>query len=356
MKEDKPSMIRQGIYRFGKSMLDVYAIKRNFFEENDKLLDNSTRFSELYRKQKVRENCKICSEILPREKHFTNHGTDYYLCGRCGHLSGRYDDGVEYTKELYESGLYATDYWEADPILFNKRMDAIFIPKLNFMLDSFLMRGINANEMSYLEIGAGAGHLILSMNRAGLDVIGVEISESQVEFANKMIGKELILTMSADKIAETIRTTDREVLIFINVLEHITNLNEVLDSIKANRKIKYIFFSVPLLSLTCAFEVIFSQVYPRHIGGGGGHTHLFSEKSLAYIFDKYDFKRISTWEFGTDIMDLYRSIVVTLETKGCHQEFITKISTLFQEQSDAIQLIIDKSGMASDTHIVAQVH
>ena len=337
-------------------MSDVFAIKKNFFDENEKLLNSAEESSQLYRKQKLRAVCKVCASKMPQDIYFTNHGTDYYLCEVCGHLNGAFDDGMEYTKELYESGLYGADYREDSPIQFIKRMDAIYVPKVRFMLDSFNANEISPESLRYLEIGSGAGYMSCAMDRAGLNVMGIEISEKQVEYANKMANKNLLQAMTAEDIAQTIRTIEREVIVFINVLEHITNLNEIFESIKGNRNIKYLYFCVPLLSLTCALEVIFPEIYPRHIGGGGGHTHLFSQKSIDWIFRKYDFTYISTWSFGTDIMDLYRSMVITLESKKSHPSLIEKVSVLFQEQADAIQLIIDKSGFASDIHIIAKVH
>lgn len=343
-------------HRYGKSMADVFTIKKNFFEENDTLLKDGDSYSNLYRQQRKRDECKICLSPIQKVRYFTNHGTDYHLCDTCGHLNGEFDDGLEYTKALYESGLYGTDYQEPDPIRYLKRMDAIYMPKVRFMLDSFQGSGVPFESMRYIDIGAGAGFMSCALDRVGLDVIGIELSEPQVVYANKMIGKNLLRAEKADNIVNLIRKTDREVLVFINVFEHITNLSEVLKSIKENRSIQFIYFCVPLLSLTCAFETIFPEIYARHIGGGGGHTHLFSQRSIDWIFNKYEFTRFATWTFGTDIMDLYRSIAVMLEKKESHPDFIKSISTLFSEQADAIQLIIDKSGFASDVHIIAQIH
>jgi hypothetical protein len=70
-----------------------------------------------------------------------------------------------------------------------------------------------------------------------------------------------------------------------------------------------------LLSLACVIEIVFPDVYARHIGGGGGHTHLFTWNSIEWIFNKYGFSIFSKWSFGTDFMDLYRSIIVMLEKR-----------------------------------------
>ena len=347
------------IHRYGKSMADVLMIKKNFFDENDVLLKSGYQgddFSNLYRQQQKRKKCKICSSPMPKEKYFTNHGTNYYLCEICGHLNGEFDDGVEYAKVLYESGLYGTDYQEPDSIKYLERMDAIYVPKVKFMLDYFQGADVPYAHLRYLDIGAGAGFMSCAMDRVGLDVLGIETSENQVEYANRMIGKDLLRTEKIENIAHIIETTEREVLVFINVFEHITNLTEVLESIKKNKNILFVYFCVPLLSFTCVIESIFPDVYGRHIGGGGAHTHLFGQKSIDWISEKYELTRVATWTFGTDIMDLYRSIIVKLEKNKSHPDLIKNISTLFYEQADAIQLIIDKCDFASDTHIIAKAH
>ena len=45
---------------------------------------------------------------------------------------------------------------------------------------------------------------------------------------------------------------------------------------------------------------------------GQGHTHMFSEKSLAWLYDKFDFEVLTHWWFGSDAFDLHRSIDVHL--------------------------------------------
>jgi len=195
-----------------------------------------------------------------------------------------------------------------------------------------------------------------AMDRLGLDVTGIEVSKVQVDYGNEMIGKNLLTATSIDDIIPTIKTTESSVLVFIYVLEHVTNLPEMLQAVKENKNIEYIFFSVPMFSLACVFEILFPDVYARQIGGGGAHTHLFTDNSLNWIFKQFDFSCVSTWRFGADIMDLYRAIVLNLEKNECHSNFISDISTFFQEETDAFQMIVDKFGFASDIHVLAKVH
>ena len=72
-------------------------------------------------------------------------------------------------------------------------------------------------------------------------------------------------------------------LVAIGVLEHIENPNEFLKLLKKS-KIKYLYISVPLFSLTSLVENSFENVYPRHLSGG--YTHLYTKKSIYYFAKK----------------------------------------------------------------------
>ena len=357
-------MSKLGTYRFGKSMYDVMSLrsKNQMFTDNGKYVVQAEKAYKLYQQQPKRAGCKICSEPLLGEKYFHNRGTDFYLCEICGHLNGEFDDGWSYTKLLYESELseYGDDYNEDTAVEYIKRLDAIYVPKAQFLLNSIaagsLSGGGHPEPLKFIDFGAGAGYFVSALDRLGLDALGIELSKTQVEYANRASGKNLLRLAHAEDIADIVRTTERNVISFINVLEHITNVSEVFECIQLNKNIKYLYFSVPLVSLACVFELIFPDVHARHLGGGGGHTHLYTRESIEWIFERYGFSRIATWDFGSDIMDLYRSVMLTLETQNCHPDMIEELQRFFQMHGDALQLVIDISGFQSDTHVVARVH
>lgn len=43
---------------------------------------------------------------------------------------------------------------------------------------------------------------------------------------------------------------------------------------------------------------------------GGGHTHLFTEKSIQYLYNKFDWNRLGEWRLGTDSADWMRAVMV----------------------------------------------
>ena len=348
------------VQHYGKSIYDFFTVKEKFFISNDSLVTESNKLTAIYRSQRIRKFCKICESPIPSESLFNNHGTNYYQCPICGHINGEFDDGVEYATALYsdkKNDLYGSEYREVSEEAFVRRLDAIYVPKARFLMDTLSKIESKYKTYNYLDIGAGAGYMVGALDRFFVQASGVEVDENQVAYANKRLGKRDRLNLiNIDAMADYIRETDKQVLTFIGVLEHITNLMEILNAIKSNTNIKYIFLSVPKIGLTCVIEAVFPEVWARHIGGGGGHTHLFTKSSLRWICEKYDFEPVASWDFGTDIMDLYRSLAVMLNKRSASDTFITQLSDFFVAHADAMQQIIDKTEMASETHMVLRAH
>jgi hypothetical protein len=142
------------------------------------------------------------------------------------------------------------------------------------------------------------------------------------------------------------------VLTYAGVLEHVRNLRECLAVASGNENVKYIFFSVPTISLSTAIGIVFPNVFNRLLNGW--HTHLFSEESLNYMYDEYNLQPIAKWDFGTDMNDLLRSLVVTLAQKNASEKFIDQIDKMMRSNLDNLQLIVDKSGLCAETHIVCK--
>ena len=101
-------------------------------------------------------------------------------------------------------------------------------------------------------------------------------------------------------------------------------------------------------SFICVVENLFPHVFNRHLGGG--HTHLFSEKSLKKFMEKYDFIEHSSWWFGTDIHDLYRSIMIDTNKKKFTP--LNKITYLIKDVIDNIQIQLDRKKLSSEVHML----
>ena len=125
--------------------------------------------------------------------------------------------------------------------------------------------------------------------------------------------ENLLYYVNSENIFNEIKKTDANCVSVIGVLEHLVDIRKFLNAVKLNRNIKYIYLCVPMFSLSSIVENSFNNIFNRQLGGG--HTHLFTEKSLKKMMQKINFSEISTWWFGSDFSDLLRSFMVKVSKK-----------------------------------------
>lgn len=335
--------------KYGKPLGDLIGIKSDFFEHNEKMLAMADGMADVFAAQPKRKVCKMCKEPITGEPLFLSHKVHYYLCPKCHHLSGEFQDTEAFANKVYIEDDYAYNYTAKDRENYNKRLEMIYVPKAQFLIDSLQKDGVELSDIHLLDDGAGSGYFVRAMRKLGADAEGIEISASQVEFANKMAEEKILTQVDSEKIADVIRKTDKNVISAVGVLEHIINLDEILHTIKENENIKYLFLSVPMFSFSAVFEASHQTCYNRHLGGT--HTHLFSDDSLQYMADSMGFEIQSVWKFGSDMMDLYRFICVTLEQNG-NPLLKDYFSEKFLPLIDDLQLVVDRSEFASEIHMV----
>ena len=344
-------MLAKKIIKFGKSFYDLDKIKSDFFNENDALLKRQNIIKNLYKSEKIRKKCKACQCILKSNYFFISHKIKYIECQKCGHINGKYQDTKNFANQIYFSKKidYSKEYHAKDIKNFTLRKKLIYDPKAKFLRDIFLKR----KKVKILDIGAGSGYLLSSLIDLGFkNVEGIEVSKEQVKFGKIMLKKrnqnsKKLKCLNYSEILKNIKNTDANCITLIGVLEHLSDMESFLKTIKENKKIKYVFLCIPLFSFTCIIESLFDEIYNRHLGGG--HTHLFTENSIKKLMKKYGFKSHSEWWFGTDFGDLYRSLKVSLEKRKFSplNKKITQIKNLINE----FQLLLDKKKQSSEAHI-----
>ncbi len=335
--------------KYGKKVGDILSIKKDFFQQNEKMLEMSRRQADALLIQKKRECCKICGSKIEGEPLYHSQRMNYYLCPVCGHLNSENEDTTDFQNRVYLEDSYENNYSEEDRERYENRLQAIYIPKAEFLIDSLKEDGLSTKDIKILDDGAGSGYFVGALKRLNVAATGIEISKAQVEFANRMNAEEILLAADSDSIPEMLKKTDANVVTFIGVLEHIVNLWEVLESVRSNENIKYIYLSVPMFSLSCVFEASHQHCYNRH--AGGTHTHLFSESSLKYMADKMGFTELTAWKFGSDMMDLFRMLMVSLEQNG-NSALKDHFAPGFTKMIDDLQLVVDRNELASEIHLI----
>lgn len=340
--------------KYGKPLGDLIGIKHDFFDNNDANLAMADDMADALCAQPVRKVCKMCGEKITGKKLMDSHKMGYYLCENCHHLNSEHEDTDAFAQKVYITDNYANNYTAADVEKYEKRLDSIYIPKAQFLIDALKNDGIDVSDIRLLDDGAGSGYFVRAMRKLGADAEGIEISTDQVKFANDMakeagIEEPILKQIDSCDITDYIKTTDRPVLSAIGVLEHIISLQETFDAIRDNKNIKYLYISVPMFGFSALFEGAFQKCYNRHLGGT--HTHLFSDDSLKYMADRIGFEIHSSWKFGSDMMDLYRFLCVSLQQNG-NDEAVTVLADKFLPIIDKMQLVVDESEFASEIHML----
>ena len=340
-------MLNKKIIKFGKSFKDVENIKKNFIIENNKFLKNLDKIRNLYKKQSKRLNCKACNCKL-KGKKFKNHEIIYVECKSCSHINGIFQDTDNFNHKVYSSKKfhYHSRYYEKNFKRFLYRRKKIYIPKAEFLKKNFK----STSKIDIIDVGSGTGYFLSALKKVGFkNVQGYEVSKDMVKYGKKILAIEkfdnCLEHKNSEEIRKILKVTNCNCITMIGVLEHLQDLENFMKIVKKNKNIKYIYLCVPVFSFSVIFENVFPNVMNRHLGGG--HTHLFTEKSLKKLMQRFNFLIQSSWWFGSDIYDLYRSLKVSI---GQNQPGLSNKLDEFRNIIDEFQYIIDKNKLSSQVH------
>ena len=342
--------MKSKIIKFGKKFEDILKIKKNFFDDNDSLIKKQKKIARIYSLQSIRKKCKACEKSLEGPK-FTNHNIQYIQCKKCTHINGKFNDTEMFSKKLYESENinYSKNYKSNNLKKFKIRQKKIYDPKAKFLKECLKKN----NKIEILDFGCGSGYFVSSLIENGFKKVqGIEVSINQINYGKKIFkqsGKNPKILNYHDRknIFDKILSTQAKCITLIGVLEHIVDIKKFLTKIKKNKNIKYIYLCVPMFSLSSLVENNFKNVFNRQLGGG--HTHLFTEKSLKQLMRRYSFYEKGAWWFGTDIPDLFRSFSVQLnKTKS---QGLRKVVNDFGTVIDDLQMQLDKKKLSSQVHM-----
>lgn len=356
MYELCPSLVR-----LSKSLLDISAIKKSFLENNDSLLYRALRINATYNNQPRRTNCKSCLADLPSASDFVNHNSPYSICRNCGHLNGLHDDTQEFSDSLYKND-NGSDYSQNYLTDYDQRVTNIYRPKLDFLISQLQFSRLAINSIS--DFGCGGGHFINCINPDDgfVSCTGYDISSSLIRLAKDQSASRadrvtqanpsFFCVTSEDELLNAFRTSPSQILSMLGVLEHLQNPRHFFESFSTHTHAKYLFIQVPLFGLSTYIEHSFPNVFPRVLSSG--HTHLFTRSSLAHLLQEFNLTALAEWHFGTDSMDLKRSIAIQLRNSNCSEYFTNLFDTNYYSPAfmDDFQSLIDRNFLGSQTHLI----
>lgn len=334
--------------KYSKPLGNLNSLKRNFFENNDGMLKMADGMADILLEQPIRKECKICHSPIDKAL-YTSHKLDYAQCSVCGHLNSINEDTDNFASKVYVEDDYSKNYSAADKAGYINRRDMIYIPKAQYLLDCLKEENLSSETIDILDIGAGCGYFVSAARELGMKAIGVEVSDSEVAFGNAMSDEPYLTHVGLTDSIKYIENTKSNVVSAIGVLEHLIHLDENLDAIAGNKNIKYLYASVPMFSFSSCFEAAFQDCYNRHTGGT--HTHLFSNDSIAKMAERIGFTVAYEWRFGSDINDLYRFLMVSMQKNG-NSELADLFSDKFTPLMDELQNVLDRSEFSSELHFI----
>ena len=350
--------------KFGKKSKDILEVKGNFITDNLKLFNWQKKLYRLYKKQPLRSRCKNCEKKI-KGLNFKKLNINYILCNYCGHFNGIYEDTKLLSKKFYQTSEqenYSKIYVEKEKKFYNKRIKNIYLPKAKFLIENLINKEKNKKkiyqEFSYIDIGCGSGYFISSLKKLKIkNIKGFDPSKRMINYGNLINNFELLNFVNHDKTKDIIKEIDKDkktCVTMIGSLEHIYNQNEILREIKRKKNIKYLYISVPCFSPSSFIEIIFDRNFQRVLAPQ--HTHLYTERSLKYLEKKFNYKIISEWWFGADIVDLYRNFYIEIQKKDKFGQTKKIFNDMFLKVLDNMQLEIDKKKLSSEAHILYRVN
>lgn len=341
------------IRRYGKPSGPLLSLKSHFFSDNERLLDEQRQLAALYAQQARRTRCKACDNPIDKVA-FSKLGVDYMICPRCGHLNGAYEDSDAFCAAVYtdaSGAAYARAYSAADREAYRIRTRDIYVPKAKFLVESLATLGEDPGTLSYADLGAGSGYFVAALRSTGLVTVrGHEVSATQVALANDMAGEELVEMHALDETVALAGQLQANVVSLIGVLEHLQQPRQLLAALRSNPSVSYVYISVPLFSPSVFFELAFPEVMQRHLSGA--HTHLYTESSLEWTCREFSLRRMAEWWFGSDIVDLYRGILIRLAQNEATAESAAIWQEMLKPAVDGMQESLDSRRLSSEVHML----
>lgn len=226
------------------------------------------------------KNCKICGSsnlklkfqtpsvplagilLFDVSEPYNNYTTDVYRCEKCGHI--QLIDTIP--DEVYKNYLYTPSNSRG----FNEHIE---------WLTKDLITKFDPKKI--IEVGSANGKLLSSFKKKGCEVLGYEPSIKLSEISKN----EDVLTLINFFSEKTSISYDADLIIMRHVLEHITDLDDIMIAVSKSLSKNGIFvIEVPNL-LNIIKENQFYAFFNEHVS-------YFSVKSLKYLLNKFGFKII----------------------------------------------------------------
>lgn len=313
-------------------------------------------FENAYNQLPIRDLCILCFSKLSSLDLFRN-GNKYIFCDYCGHLNGNHILTENLALDVYQNmnlGVMNYDEYYLDkPELYLEKVNQIYLPKAEFFLQVLESENLNQTieDIEIADFGTGSGHMVKAFRDIGFTKVrGLDPMRSAINHGREIIGAEGLDFLELGQSLSFLRETSASVISMLCTLPHVSDHHETMSAMQSNANIIYTYQKLPLFSLGAILDVLYPESNSRTLSGG--HTHLYTNESLAFLEKQYKLERVGEWRFGSDALDLYNNIMLGLKRIQASDKSISKVTSKLLSALDGIQEVIDKNDFQSEIHIV----
>lgn len=280
--------------------LDVLALKATSLAEIREYAEHLARTAAALYGGERRElaECPCCGEdAAGAATALEVHGVPYGECPRCGHLFVVSQPAAAALESHFAEAEALSEVY-TDPETVEVRMAQVVAPKLEWSLDVFRrLRG--RSPRSAVDVGAGGGHVVAGLRRAGLAAEGFELSEPSRRFARDAFDVEL----RAEDFAAA--DVEAELVTMWGLLEYVPDPRRLLEA--ARRAVGaegLVVVEVPRARcLGTAVQRRWPDTVARHLDPTS-HVNTFTDESLAIALLRSGLRPVAAWYFGMDAYEL----------------------------------------------------
>lgn len=360
-KHDWEKTMNDPLIKIGKSLGDVAWFQSDFLESEDHYRARQLETEAIYARGPARTRCILCNSVLEKAVSYCRGDLEYIKCATCTHVNGNYDFTDEFLSHSYEesdSGCgaakpYAKEFVEGKMVTdFDAVVKRIYQPKSEFLLDSLIHDGYDVSDLSVTDVGCGAGHFLSALQEIEVpSICGFDTLESAVRTAKLNLNQATRVDLATPQyVWDFLENGSADVVSMMCVLPHLRNPTKALRLMARNPDIHYTFQKLPMWSFSTLLEAAFPNLRSRVLGMD--HTHVFTEKSLEWIEHSLGLRRVSSWSFGSDALDLQRKLVAQISKLGASPEFTNLAAEQMIPLLEGLQKTIDQSGQSSEIHVL----
>jgi len=233
----------------------------------------------------IKNKCDLCASRNIK-KLFTKESHDIFVCNSCELQFFNPQPSFKILKKIYSRNYFlfgSKDKENFQHMSSLKRATA----KENLALISTYYP--ERTKIQILEIGSGYGDFLIEANNLGFNVTGVEYSKNNYDVI-KSRTKNLSIDLINGEIFDLVNLDKQfDIIYFCDVLEHVTNINLFIDTVKKLLKKNGIIFCIVPSTDHISYKLM-KKKWPEY---KLEHLYYFNKKNLKQFLKNNDFLLIN---------------------------------------------------------------